>query len=314
MPATLLPKHLLKLKFQIMNNNSYDKRETAQGLFAILTFISFFLPWVNWDGFTVTGSGLPAGTFFETAEKTGGPSNPFPQFSLGLYIFWLVPVLAALSVVLIVLKKHKAIVSFLTAGLGLALVTVYILFSATLLDLGIGSSLTSMLQPALYLHIIAATGLVITATGPKHFGVKLAWFLAGPLLAFGGYSIGEYFIMNETYVATRDVKTDYTINAADLLKEFAGNDTATNKKYLDKTLLVKGNVAAVKIATDSSSTLQFEDSTGSYIIFSLEKNEWNQVKNIKAGDAVSLKGVCSGSIFSEILGTTSVTFKRATLQ
>ena len=45
--------------------------------------------------------------------------------------------------------------------------------------------------------------------------------------------------------------------------------------------------------------------------------KWSKTTNtnaIKAGDVISLKGVCSGSIFSEILGTTSVTFKRATLK
>jgi len=87
----------------------------------------------------------------------------------------------------------------------------------------------------------------------------------------------------------------------------------TNKKYLDKTLVVNGNASAVEVLADSTSTIKFSDSTGSYAIFSLEKNQLDQVKNIKSGDAVSLKGVCSGSIFSEILGTTSISFKRATL-
>lgn len=77
-------------------------------------------------------------------------------------------------------------------------------------------------------------------------------------------------------------------------------------------LVVNGNVSVVQIQTDSVSTIQFSDSTGSYAIFSLEKDQLEKVKAIKQGDAVSLKGVCSGSIFSEILGTTAITFKRAT--
>ncbi|MEQ1677440.1 MAG: hypothetical protein ABL876_12105, partial [Chitinophagaceae bacterium] len=54
------------------------------------------------------------------------------------------------------------------------------------------------------------------------------------------------------------------------------------------------------------------DSTGSYAIFSFEKSMYEKAKAVQQGDQVSLKGVCSGSIYSEILGTTAISFKRAT--
>ena len=285
-----------------------------QILFAIVLLISFFMPWVKWDGYSLSGYALPAGDFFKTAAKAGGPDNPFPQLSFGFYIFWLVPVLAMVAVVMSVLKKKASLASFIGGMLALSLVTVYILFTRTLMDLGIGNNLATMLSLGIYLQMIAAIGLIFSGFPVKNFGVKLAWLLAGPVISYTGYSFGEHYVMNETFVATQDVKADYTVNAADLLKEFVGSDTATNKKYLEKTLQVNGEVSAVNLLADSTSTIQFTDSTGSYIIFSLEKNELNQAQKIKAGDIISLKGVCSGSIFSDILGTTSVTFKRATLK
>jgi hypothetical protein len=78
-------------------------------------------------------------------------------------------------------------------------------------------------------------------------------------------------------------------------------------------LQVTGTVSAVDIAADSTSTIRFEDSTGPYAIFSLEKSQVNKIRNTKAGDMVSVKGICSGSIFSDILGTTSINFKRSIL-
>lgn len=75
---------------------------------------------------------------------------------------------------------------------------------------------------------------------------------------------------------------------------------------------VKGDASSVDLLADSTSTIKFADSIGSYAIFSLEKDQFDKVKKLKPGDPVSLKGVCSGSIFSEILGTTSISFKRAT--
>src|SRR6185436_13850722 len=102
-------------------------------------------------------------------------------------------------------------------------------------------------------------------------------------------------------------------SSVELIKEFMANDTTANKKYLEKVLEVSGPVASIDIAADSISTIKFADSTGSYAIFSLEKTQLDKVKMIKTGDPVSVKGVCSGSMFSEILGTTTISFKRSIL-
>jgi len=288
------------------------KFKIPQVLFALVVLASFFLPWVNWDGNAITGYAMPAGDFFGTSEAKFGLANPFPQFSVAFYIFWLIPVFAVLIIGLVLVNKKAALLSFFAGALSLSLITVYILFTNTLIDLGVGKELTAMLKPAIYAQAVGAAGLILTAYPVKNIGSKIVWLLLGPLLAFGSYKMGESYIMNETHTATENVKADYTVAAPELIKEFLANDTATNKKYLDKTMVVNGNTSAVNVLSDSTSTIRFEDSTGSYIIFSLEKKELDKVKNIKTGDPVSLKGVCSGSIFSDILGTTSISFKRAT--
>lgn len=281
--------------------------------FAVVLAVSFFLPWVSWDGSLVKGSAMASGDFFKIAETKFGLSNPFPQFSFLFDIFWLIPLLAILTVVFVFLKKKTVSFSFMTGAMSLALITVFILFTNTLIDLGVGKSVSGMLKPNAYIHALSAVGLIITASPIKSMLPKIFWLLIGPVLAYGSYKLGEKYIMAETYKTTDEVKTDYTVGADALIKEFATNDTATNKKYLDKMLLVNGTTSAVEILADSTSTIRFADSTGSYVIFSLEKNQFTDIKKINPGDAVSVKGVCSGSIFSEILGTTSISFKRAIL-
>lgn len=256
---------------------------------------------------------MPIGSFFSLSEKVGGPENPFPQFSFSFYLFWLIPVLAISIIALVLLKKKASLIAFVAGALSLSLLAVYFLFSRTLLDFGVGTKVSSMIQPGFYVNAFAAILLIITAFPVKRMVTKLIWLVVGPVFAYGAYMIGEKYIMSETHSATENVKADYTVNSVDLIKEFLANDTATNRKYLDKTMVINGNTSAVEILADSTSTIRFADSTGSYAIFSLEKSELPQVKNIKTGDMVSLKGVCSGSIFSEILGTTSISFKRAIL-
>jgi hypothetical protein len=281
--------------------------------FAVVLLVSFFLTWVSWNDSKISGYAMPGGEFFRTSETKFGLANPFPQFSFSFYIFWLIPALAILSIGLILLKKKAAPFSFFAGTLSLALITIFILFTNTLIDLGVGNNVFTMLKSAAYIHALSAVGIIITAFPVKTIAPKIIWLLIGPVIAYGGYKMGEKYIMEETHAATENVKADYTLTSVDLIKEFIANDTATNKKYTEKVLVVNGNASSVEVLADSTSTIKFEDSTGSYIIFSLEKDQLNRIKNIKKEDAVSLKGICSGSIFSEILGTTSISFKRATL-
>ncbi len=289
------------------------KFKALQILFAVLVLASFFLPWVNWDGNLISGYSMPVGDFFGTSETKFGLANPFPQFNFAFNIFWLVPLLAVLVIAFVLVKKKAALLSFIAGALSLSLVTVYILFTNTLLDLGVGKELTAMLKPAIYLQALGAAGLILTAFPVKNVGAKIVWLVLGPLLAFGSYKMGERYIMNETHTATENVKAEFTVNAPDLIKEFLANDTVTNKKYFDKTMVVNGNTSAINVLADSTSTIKFEDSTGSYIIFSLDKEYYKESKNIKAGDIISLKGSCSGSDYSMILDSTSINFKRVTL-
>lgn len=282
-------------------------------LFAVGLLVSFFLAWVIWDGSKISGYSMPSGAFFKKSAAQFGLDNPFPQFNFLFLVFWLIPALALAILLLAGTKKRTGIFAFIAGALSLSLVTVYILFTKVLIDMGAGFDLFKVLQAPVYLHIISATGLILTTAFSFSLLKKTGWILAGPIFAFASFMFIQSYLEKQTFENTITAKTDYTINAETLIKEFIANDTVTNKKYLDKTLVVNGNASAVEMLADSTTTIKFSDSTGSYAIFSLEKNQLDQVKNIKSGDAVSLKGVCSGSIFSEILGTTSISFKRATL-
>ncbi len=293
-------------------NNNTGNRQWLHLAFGIVMLISFFLPWLAWEGTAISGYAMPAGDFFAIAESKYGLGNPFPQYDFSLLAFWLIPAFIVIALSLSLLKKKSVLFTFIAGTLSLSLITVFILFTKTLLSLGVGKTVFSMLKPGIVLHGLAAIGFIFSAT-PKGWLKKTGWLLAGPVFALASFLFIEKYLEKETHTNTGDVKIDYTISSSELIKEFSANDTAANKKYLNRMLVVNGPASSVDIATDSTSTIKFADSTGSYAIFSLEKSELAAVKSMKAGDGVSLKGVCSGSIFSEILGTTSISFKRAIL-
>lgn len=282
-------------------------------LFGAGLLVSFFMPWVVWENDPMKGYHFPAGEFFKTSESKFGLGNPFPEYNFAFLVFWLIPLLVALALLLTISTKKSGLFVFIAGALSLSLITVFILFTQVLITLGVGSGVLSMLEPWIYLHGICAIGFILSAAPHNAWLKKIAWIAIGPVFVYASFMFIEQYLEKQTFADTANVKADFTINSAELIKEFMTNDTAANKKYLDKTLVVNGNTSAIEVLADSTSTIKFADSTGSYAIFSLEKIHLNEVKKIKSGDAVSLKGVCSGSVFSEILGTTFISFKRSTI-
>ncbi|TAD92791.1 MAG: hypothetical protein EAY75_01740 [Bacteroidetes bacterium] len=122
-----------------------------------------------------------------------------------------------------------------------------------------------------------------------------------------------YYLFTLKFDDTASTKADFTVNALDLIAEFAKNDTAANAKYTEKIITVSGRVSEVE-AVDSTVNLKFTDTTtGNYAIFAFQEQHIAAAKTVKQGDSVSVRGSCSGGSFSSILGTTFVTFKRCAL-
>ncbi|HET9431029.1 MAG TPA: hypothetical protein VFO70_07625, partial [Chitinophagaceae bacterium] len=78
-------------------------------------------------------------------------------------------------------------------------------------------------------------------------------------------------------------------------------------------ITVNGKVSDIE-AADTTFNIKFiDDSSGSYIIFDFQSQHANEARSVRKGDSVSIKGSCSGGIYSDILEATSVSFKRSTL-
>ena len=290
-----------------------NKTKLLPFLFAMGLLVSFFLPWISWNGYLVSGYDMPKGYFFNLAETKFNFGNPFPQTNFSLAVFWLIPTGALASIALVVVNKRWSLAAFITGALSLSLVAVFFLFTEKLILLGVGRNIFSMLQPAAWFHALSAIGLMLVVPASNALLKKIIWILAGPVLVFFSFIFMEKYIMGETFSDTADVNADYTVTASKLIYEFSANDSVANKKYREKILNVTGAASEVEVRSDSAVNIKFADTTGSYIIFSLEKTQFEKVKNIKAGDSVSLKGSCSGSVYSDILSTTVISFKRSTL-
>ncbi len=132
------------------------------------------------------------------------------------------------------------------------------------------------------------------------------------LLAAGGFA---WYAFTKGFDDTAAIEADFTVNATSFLNEFKLNDAlneAANKKYSEKIITVNGRVSAVESA-DTTLNLKIENPDGAYIAFAFQQKDQAAVKQVKAGDSVSIKGSCNGASFSSILGVPYVTFKRSSL-
>jgi tRNA_anti-like len=136
--------------------------------------------------------------------------------------------------------------------------------------------------------------------------------VTGIILLLAGVGI-YWYIATEKFADTKDRKAAYTVNALDFIHEFEQNNEAANKKYTDKIITVNGTVSEIE-AADTTMNIKFIDTTsGSYAIFAFQEQHLDEAKSVKAGDSISVKGSCSGGVFSRLRKTTFVSFKRCAL-
>lgn len=130
-------------------------------------------------------------------------------------------------------------------------------------------------------------------------------------VAFAGI---YWYIATEKFADTKDRKAAYTVNAMDFIGEFQKDDSAANKKYRGKIIVVKGRVSQLEAPDTTTVNIKFIDTaTGAYAIFAFQDIHLTEAKTIKEGDSVSIKGACSGVAYSEVLETKYIPFQRCVL-
>lgn len=277
---------------------------------ALAAIISFFLPWVKWDAIAVSAKDMATGNFFAITENNFAIANPFPNLVFANAIFWLIPALGVIALLFVLLRKsYPGWYGALAGVLIIGLATVFACFTNELKVFNAAIQLPGSLQPGWYIAVIAGVVLILYSRPAKPF-LKILLLLLPILIAYGAFTQIKKGQMNETVDKTADLKADYTLTADEMIKEFVSNDSAANLKYRDKILNVSGSISELN-STDSTATISFADSTGSYAIFDFEKEQVAAVKKLAEGNIVNIKALCSGGIFSELLGSETISFKHA---
>ena len=80
------------------------------------------------------------------------------------------------------------------------------------------------------------------------------WLLALLVLLLAGGGV-IWYLFALKYDDTDSIKTDFTVNAMDFIKEFKHDMKAANGKYSEKIVVVNGTVSAIEMADTTASGL-----------------------------------------------------------
>lgn len=132
------------------------------------------------------------------------------------------------------------------------------------------------------------------------------------LLLLAGAAVYYYF-STLTHADTATLNADFTVEAIPFINEFEKDLKTANKKYAEKIIAVTGKVTAV-LPADTTFTVEMKNpATGSYLIFDFQQKDQGLATKLKTGDSITIKGSCSDGVYSDILGTYFISFKRCTI-
>jgi hypothetical protein len=92
------------------------------------------------------------------------------------------------------------------------------------------------------------------------------------------------------------------ISATELFKNFENNEAKANQLYLDKVLEVSGKISEITTNQEMKPVVALETEN---LLFGVRCTMESTELNVKAGDQVSIKGICRGYL-SDVIITNSI--------
>ena len=121
----------------------------------------------------------------------------------------------------------------------------------------------------------------------------------GFLLAAIG-AITGFYLYNKPVKSTSAKNSDLVVQSQDLFAAYERNEIDANRKYLNKVVSVVGNISSMT-KEDNNDIITLETGTGMFgIVCKMEQGEMAK-QQLKAGDSVKLKGVCTGMLMDAVL-------------
>lgn len=111
-----------------------------------------------------------------------------------------------------------------------------------------------------------------------------------------------YFIYNKPHQNMERSKVDMAVSAVDLFTEFEQNESKANEKYLEKVILVEGEIKEISTNEEGNVSLTLKSSSDLFgVICQMDNLTEHERTDFSVGETVSLKGICTGMLMDVVL-------------
>lgn len=116
-------------------------------------------------------------------------------------------------------------------------------------------------------------------------------------LVFIAATAGLYFYWNKPH---RNIETEtaITVSSVSLFEAYAKNETLANANYLDKSLLITGEVSDFKTNQNNKPVVSLKTND---LIFSVQCTFSDSTFKVVKGSVIKVKGLCTGLIGDVVL-------------
>jgi hypothetical protein len=118
------------------------------------------------------------------------------------------------------------------------------------------------------------------------------------IVAIGG-AIG-FYLYNKPAERTVSADAEFTVQAPALFSEFENNEGQANSKYLNKVVAVQGKVLSIAKGDSAGVSITLEAGSEMFGVSCLVP-EVGETANLKEGDNITVKGLCTGMLMDVVL-------------
>lgn len=128
--------------------------------------------------------------------------------------------------------------------------------------------------------------------------ILFTWIILFAIVFGLAFAWKEY---NRTQASTENFDAIIPESAEYVIEEFIKNEQAAGAKYNNKAIIFKGTVKSIELNDSVQTVIIGNNLQESGVICEFEQKESIDLKKLKVGDSVRVKGICTGFLMDIIL-------------
>ncbi len=130
----------------------------------------------------------------------------------------------------------------------------------------------------------------------NYFKIIIGIFLVAVL----GLLVSLYYY-NKPHVDVRASEAAYILTVQNLIDEYRNNENESDKKYSENVIQVKGTVFEISVLKGNSVITLKDEGLESSIICHMLPEDNKRALQLKMGDEINIKGICTGYLMDVIM-------------